>query len=86
MLVSLLFAYDEAYTLSSPNGLVMCLLYTAALQKLNLVNGVLFTGGWAKRGRYYEIVEKIFKVLYILFNAFSACLPDIVTQNIETWL
>lgn len=30
-------------------------------QKLNLVNGVLFTGGWAKRGRYYDIVEKIFK-------------------------
>lgn len=30
-------------------------------QKLNLVNGVLFTGGWAKTGPYYEIVERIFK-------------------------
>ncbi|XP_048321519.2 gamma-glutamyl hydrolase 2 isoform X2 [Ziziphus jujuba] len=30
-------------------------------QKLNLVNGVLFTGGWCKSGRYREVVEKIFK-------------------------
>lgn len=30
-------------------------------QKLNLVNGILFTGGWAKTGAYYEIVERIFK-------------------------
>ncbi|KAL5564916.1 hypothetical protein UlMin_028080 [Ulmus minor] len=30
-------------------------------QKLELVNGVLFTGGWAKSGLYYEIVQKIFK-------------------------
>ncbi|KAI3679311.1 hypothetical protein L2E82_51443 [Cichorium intybus] len=29
--------------------------------KLNLVNGVLFTGGWAKSGLYYEVVEGIFK-------------------------
>ena len=45
------------------SGLVMCLLYIAAMQKLNLVNGVLFTGGWAKSGRYYDVAEKIFKVL-----------------------
>lgn len=33
-------------------------------QKLELVNGVIFTGGWAKEGLYYDIVEKIFnKVL-----------------------
>ncbi|KAL9438059.1 hypothetical protein AB3S75_023846 [Citrus x aurantiifolia] len=30
-------------------------------QKLELVNGVLYTGGWAKDGLYYEIVEKVFK-------------------------
>ncbi|KAL1205707.1 Gamma-glutamyl hydrolase 2 [Cardamine amara subsp. amara] len=33
-------------------------------KKLRLVNGVIFTGGWAKEGLYYEIVKKIFsKVL-----------------------
>ncbi|KAJ0231848.1 hypothetical protein HA466_0297010 [Hirschfeldia incana] len=33
-------------------------------QKLELVNGVIFTGGWAKEGLYYDIVQKIFnKVL-----------------------
>jgi len=30
------------------------------LQKLELVNGVIFTGGWAKTGLYYDVVEKIF--------------------------
>lgn len=30
-------------------------------EKLELVNGVLFTGGWAKAGLYYEITQKIFK-------------------------
>ncbi|XP_024043543.1 gamma-glutamyl hydrolase 2-like isoform X3 [Citrus sinensis] len=30
-------------------------------EKLELVNGVLYTGGWAKDGLYYEIVEKVFK-------------------------
>ncbi|KAL6999651.1 Gamma-glutamyl hydrolase 2 [Sarracenia purpurea var. burkii] len=29
--------------------------------KLNLVNGVLFTGGWAKSGCYFKVVEGIFK-------------------------
>ncbi|XP_013650136.2 probable gamma-glutamyl hydrolase 3 [Brassica napus] len=33
-------------------------------QKLELVNGVIFTGGWAKEGLYFDIVQKIFgKVL-----------------------
>lgn len=32
-------------------------------EKLNMVNGVLFTGGWAKSGLYYETVKAIFKVL-----------------------
>ncbi|XVF88000.1 hypothetical protein PTKIN_Ptkin19aG0014000 [Pterospermum kingtungense] len=30
-------------------------------QKIDLVNGVLFTGGWAKAGWYYEMARKIFK-------------------------
>ncbi|KAK2992535.1 hypothetical protein RJ640_004309 [Escallonia rubra] len=30
-------------------------------KKLNLVNGVLFTGGWAKSGLYFEVVEELFK-------------------------
>ncbi|OMO92529.1 Peptidase C26 [Corchorus olitorius] len=30
-------------------------------EKLELVNGVLFTGGWAKNGLYYEIAQKLFK-------------------------
>ncbi|KAK9204258.1 hypothetical protein WN943_014516 [Citrus x changshan-huyou] len=30
-------------------------------EKLELVNGILYTGGWAKSGLYYDIVEKIFK-------------------------
>ncbi|KAJ4980419.1 hypothetical protein NE237_031256 [Protea cynaroides] len=30
-------------------------------EKLNLVNGVLFTGGWAKSGLYYETVQEIFE-------------------------
>ncbi|KAH9779199.1 gamma-glutamyl hydrolase 2 [Citrus sinensis] len=30
-------------------------------EKLELVNGVLYTGGWAKDGLYYAIVEKVFK-------------------------
>lgn len=33
-----------------------------SLQKLELVNGVLFTGGWAKDGLYFETVRTIFKV------------------------
>ncbi|KAF7140620.1 hypothetical protein RHSIM_Rhsim06G0210400 [Rhododendron simsii] len=30
-------------------------------KKLNLVNGVLFTGGWAKSGPYFKVVDGIFK-------------------------
>lgn len=30
-------------------------------EKLELVNGVLFTGGWAKSGLYYEIAQQVFK-------------------------
>jgi len=32
------------------------------LQKLEFVNGVLFTGGWADTGLYFETVGRIFKV------------------------
>ncbi|KAF8409111.1 hypothetical protein HHK36_005184 [Tetracentron sinense] len=40
-------------------------------EKLNMVNGVLFTGGWAKSGLYFEIAQGIFKDDDILeeFNA-----------------
>ncbi|MED6198307.1 Gamma-glutamyl hydrolase 2 [Stylosanthes scabra] len=31
------------------------------LKKLDLVNGVLFTGGWAKEGQYFETVRRVFK-------------------------
>lgn len=31
-------------------------------QKLELVNGVIFTGGWAKKYEYFDMVTKIFKV------------------------
>jgi hypothetical protein len=37
-------------------------LFGVALQKLNLVNGVLFTGGWAKTGLYFDTAKAIFKV------------------------
>ncbi|CAI9088839.1 OLC1v1023282C1 [Oldenlandia corymbosa var. corymbosa] len=30
-------------------------------KKLNLVNGVLFTGGWAKTGLYFSTVQTVFK-------------------------
>jgi len=33
-----------------------------------LVNGVLFTGGWAKEGLYFETVKKIFKVLVYYYQ------------------
>ncbi|KAK7244141.1 hypothetical protein RIF29_38959 [Crotalaria pallida] len=32
------------------------------LKKLDLVNGVIFVGGWAKDGLYFETVERIFKI------------------------
>jgi hypothetical protein len=33
------------------------------LQKLSLVNGVLFTGGSVKKGLYFETIKKVFQVL-----------------------
>ncbi|OIT33052.1 PREDICTED: gamma-glutamyl hydrolase 1-like [Nicotiana attenuata] len=30
-------------------------------QKLDLVNGVIFPGGWARKGKYFETVKAIFK-------------------------
>ncbi|PKA65365.1 Gamma-glutamyl hydrolase [Apostasia shenzhenica] len=30
-------------------------------QKLELVNGVLFTGGWAKMGLYFDTIKKVFE-------------------------
>lgn len=44
---------------------VIPLVYTdppeVLLKRLDLVNGVLFTGGWAKRGKYFDVVRQIFK-------------------------
>ncbi|XP_048498815.1 gamma-glutamyl hydrolase 2 isoform X2 [Beta vulgaris subsp. vulgaris] len=49
----------------SAGARVIPLIYTdplhILLDKLELVNGVLFTGGWAKRGLYFEVVREIFK-------------------------
>ena len=33
------------------------------------MNGVLFTGGWAKNGLYFEVLEGIFKVIAALKTA-----------------
>jgi hypothetical protein len=38
-----------------------------SLQKLELANGVLFTGGSAKDGLYFETVRTIFKVFVYYF-------------------
>ncbi|CAL0326499.1 unnamed protein product [Lupinus luteus] len=34
------------------------------LKKLDLVNGVIFVGGWAKQGLYLETVERILKIAF----------------------
>lgn len=59
------FQYVCIYKLSRPVTVILlcCSLYNAALQKLDLVNGVLFTGGSAKSGLYYDVAERIFKVI-----------------------
>ncbi|KAH7686291.1 Peptidase C26 gamma-glutamyl hydrolase protein [Dioscorea alata] len=50
------------------------------IQKLNLVNGVLFTGGWVKTGLYYDVANKIFEVFLAKndagdhFPLFAICL------------
>ncbi|KAJ9183014.1 hypothetical protein P3X46_006934 [Hevea brasiliensis] len=49
----------------SAGARVIPLIYNEPLEilfeKLNLVNGVLFTGGWAKSGLYYDIAKAVFK-------------------------
>ena len=40
----------------------------SSLQKLSLVNGVLFTGGSAKRGLYFETIKKVFQVRCVIMN------------------
>jgi hypothetical protein len=42
-----------------------------SLQKLELVNGVLFTGGSAKDGLYFETVGTIFKVSIYYLKSIS---------------
>ncbi|KAI3695276.1 hypothetical protein L1987_78271 [Smallanthus sonchifolius] len=49
----------------SAGARVIPLIYNEPLDilqtKLNLVNGVLFTGGWSKSGLYFDVIEGIFK-------------------------
>ncbi|XP_071725936.1 gamma-glutamyl hydrolase 2-like [Rutidosis leptorrhynchoides] len=49
----------------SAGARVIPLIYNEPLEtlqmKLNLVNGVLFTGGWSKTGLYFDVIEGIFK-------------------------
>ncbi|KAK9070578.1 hypothetical protein SSX86_010980 [Deinandra increscens subsp. villosa] len=49
----------------SAGARVIPLIYNEPLSnlqtKLNLVNGVLFTGGWSKSGLYFDVIERIFK-------------------------
>ncbi|XP_027339803.1 gamma-glutamyl hydrolase 2-like isoform X5 [Abrus precatorius] len=52
------------------------------LKKLELVNGVLFTGGWAKSGLYFETVGKIFKDNNIL-EEFTASNQASTLQFVE---
>jgi hypothetical protein len=40
----------------------LSLLYVPLLQKLSLLNGVLFTGGSVKSGPYFETIKKVFQV------------------------
>ncbi|RVW43020.1 putative gamma-glutamyl hydrolase 3 [Vitis vinifera] len=51
---------SSLYTFFTYNPL-LCSILIVFLQKLNLVNGVIFTGGWAKSGLYYTTVGEIFK-------------------------
>ncbi|KAK1424062.1 hypothetical protein QVD17_19374 [Tagetes erecta] len=49
----------------SAGARVIPLIYNEPLHnlqtKLNLVNGVIFTGGWSKSGLYFDVIEEIFK-------------------------
>ncbi|XP_062096461.1 gamma-glutamyl hydrolase 2-like [Humulus lupulus] len=78
----------------SAGARVIPLIYNEPLevlyQKLNLVNGVLFTGGWAKSGLYFEVAQKIFqKVLEKNdagdhFPLYAICLGfEILTMSIS---
>ncbi|KAG4978112.1 hypothetical protein GLYMA_13G268000v4 [Glycine max] len=73
---------------------VVPLIYTEPpeklLKKLELVNGVLFTGGWAKSGLYFETVTKIFKKILEKndagdhFPLFATCLGfELITMIIS---
>ncbi|KAL6543326.1 Gamma-glutamyl hydrolase [Orobanche hederae] len=54
--------------------------------KLNLVNGVIFTGGRAKSGLYYEVVQSIFKNAFVAINEWMPhqCFPNrIAVKNLR---
>ncbi|GAB2259157.1 hypothetical protein Droror1_Dr00027297 [Drosera rotundifolia] len=59
-------------------------------EKLDLVNGVIFTGGWAKSGLYFEIVGEIFKKILQkndvgqFFPCYAICLGfELLTMTIS---
>ncbi|KDO36288.1 hypothetical protein CISIN_1g028817mg [Citrus sinensis] len=58
-------------------------------EKLKLVNGVLLTGGWAKKGLYFQIVEKIFKHEAIYERKKQSLVHgitgDVVQKDYYTW-
>ncbi|KAF7822608.1 gamma-glutamyl hydrolase 2-like [Senna tora] len=49
----------------SAGARVIPLLYNepqdTLLKKLDMVNGVIFTGGWSKKGLYYDTVQTVYK-------------------------
>ncbi|EPS62480.1 hypothetical protein M569_12307, partial [Genlisea aurea] len=47
----------------SAGARVIPLIYNEPPEKLNLVNGVIFTGGSVKTGPYFDIVESVFKTI-----------------------
>uniref|UniRef100_A0A0E0DTY0 folate gamma-glutamyl hydrolase n=1 Tax=Oryza meridionalis TaxID=40149 RepID=A0A0E0DTY0_9ORYZ len=60
------------------------------LEKLSLVNGVLFTGGWVKSGPYFETIKKVFQYVLdkndagIPFPLFAQCLGfELVTMIVS---
>ncbi|XP_074302055.1 gamma-glutamyl hydrolase 2-like isoform X1 [Silene latifolia] len=78
----------------SAGALVVPLVYTeprgVLLKKLDLLNGVLFTGGWAKRGLYFDVVSDIFKKVLEkndvghFFPCYAICLGfELVTMIIS---
>lgn len=58
--------------------MILSTTFLESLQKLDLVNGVLFTGGSVNSGLYFETVGRIFKVCFVdgffFFFEYMLCL------------